>query len=84
MSLLSLVPPASPLFVIKSVRLLLSSVNISKSPVNAVQNAQIGHLAKDEGFYEVGGRSSVRSELTHKPLDKGWYDRRESGSCHHG
>lgn len=84
MTLLSLILPASPFFVTESVRLLLSSVNISKSLVNAVQNAQIGHLAKDEGFYEVGGRSSVRSELTYKPLDKRGYDRRESGSCHHG
>lgn len=61
MTLLSLVLPASPFVVIESLKLFLSSVNISKSFVNAVQHAQIGHPAKDEGFYEVGGRSSVNT-----------------------
>lgn len=34
------------------------------------KHEQIGHPAKDEGSHEVGGSNSVRSELTHKPVDK--------------
>lgn len=45
---------------------------------------QIGHLAKAAGFREGSGSGSVRSELTHKLVDKWGCDRSGSGNDYHG
>lgn len=71
---------SSPLFGIRQISLLLSSGNTSQNhmQMHCKVNSQIGHLAKDGGFHAVSESDSVRSELTHKPVDKLYWIRQLS------
>lgn len=81
-----LILPASLLFGIKSISLLLSSVNISKSHARAMQNAhKFWTLCKGcVGFHEVSESGSVISGLRCNPIDKWEYDEFGSGSYNYG